>query len=260
MTIKIDVDRYINENFLKSYLTDAPSIALLDIATRLLMKNSRILVTSNTVITSTNYDLINRILHVSFTYNETFDITKKKIKFQPSFSGVNPSIKYFYNSPEAFITLEKTYNKIDTTFYDPSEYESVSKLKYAFLVLLIFFWIISFILIGIGKGNIGMEMMIVYQLAWASLLTQGKLGISYAGLITFGKYTAGYNAVLVQSQSKCMKIVGINLSCDLFNNLNISFFLMVLIAFIFWGLKLLNKILNDREERQFLEKKQKKSM
>lgn len=173
---------------------------------------------------------------------------------------MNPSIKYFYNSPEAFISLEKTYNKIDTTFYDISEYESVNKLKYAFLGLLIIFWIISFILIAIGKGNIGMEMMVVFQLAWASLLTQGNLGISYAGLITFGKYTAGYNAEFVQNYSKCMKIVGINLSCDLFNNLNISFFLMVLIALIFWGLKLLNKILNDRDERKFLEKKNQKRM
>jgi hypothetical protein len=103
-------------------------------------------------------------------------------------------------------------------------------------------------MIAIGKGNVGMEMMVVYQIAYASLLSQSKLEISFVGLLEFGKYTAGYNVELIKNQVKCVNFSAINLSCNLFNNLNISFFLMVFIAVIFWGLKLANKLLNDKAE------------
>ena len=118
----------------------------------------------------------------------------------------------------------------------------------------------SLIMIVIGKGNVAMEMMIVYQIAYVSLLTQDKLEISFAGLLEFGKYTAGYNVDFLISQQNCVNFAAINLSCNLFNNLNVSFFLMVLIAAIFWCLKLANRLLNVRAERLFVENKNKKYM
>lgn len=183
---------------------------------------------------------------MTFSYNSSFDITKKKVRFQPSLSNTNQAVKYFYNSPEAIIGLEKTHNKIDTTYYDFSDYQTANSLKYGFLALLIMFWIMSLTMVVIGKGNVGMEMMIVYQIAYVSLLSQELLEISFAGLLEYGKYTAGYNVEMFADHKKCLNFAAINLGCNLFNNLNISFFLMVLIAVVFWCLKLLNKILNDR--------------
>lgn len=242
-------------------MTSSPSIVIEDVpAARLLTQSIRILASSNTVITFVSYDATNNILHVTFSYNSSFDITKKKVRFQPSLSSTTEYVKYFYNSPEAIISLEKTHNKVDTTYYEPSDYQTANSLKYAFLALLIMFWIMSLIMIMIGKGNVGMEMMMVYQIAYVSLLSQEQLEISFAGLLEYGKYTAGYNVEFLKDQTKCVNFAAINLSCNLFNNLNISFFLMVLIAVVFWGLKLTNKVLNDRAEKEFIENKNKRYM
>ncbi len=66
-------------------------------------------------------------------------------------------------------------------------------MRYAFLIMLGLFWTLSLFFIAIGKGNVGMEMMIIFQLAYASLFSQKKLEISFGGLSEYGKYTAGYN-------------------------------------------------------------------
>jgi hypothetical protein len=105
LSIKIDADSNINDDYLKNYLTDGPSIVIEDIPTRLLIEAKRILASSNTVITAINYDLATKVLQVTFSYNSSFDITKKKIKFQPSMSSANAPVRYFYNSPEAIISL-----------------------------------------------------------------------------------------------------------------------------------------------------------
>ena len=61
------------------------------------------------------------------------------------------------------------------------------------MALVILFWTISFIFIGIGKANIATEMMLVYQMAYVSLLSQENLEIMLGGLALYGKYSAGYN-------------------------------------------------------------------
>lgn len=61
------------------------------------------------------------------------------------------------------------------------------------MALLILFWIAALSFIVINKGNIAMEMIIVYQIAYASLLSQGKLEITFGGLSEIGRYTAGFN-------------------------------------------------------------------
>ena len=213
---------------------------------------------SNTVITAVSYDSSIKVLHVTFSYDSSFDITKKKIRFQPSLSSSSEPVKYFYNSPEAIISLEKTHNKVDTTYYDISDYQRANSLKYAFLTLLILFWFMTLVMVFIGKGNVGMEMMMVYQIAYVSLLSQEKLEISFYGLLEYGKYTAGYNVEFLKDVTKCANYAAINMGCNLFNNLNISFFLMILVAVVFWCLKLANKVLNDRAEKEFLENKTKK--
>ena len=63
---------------------------------------------------------------MTFSYNSSFDITKKKVRFQPSLSSTTEYVKYFYNSPEAIISLEKTHNKVDTTYYEPSDYQTAN--------------------------------------------------------------------------------------------------------------------------------------
>lgn len=76
LTIKIDTSSNVNEAFLTNYLTSSPSIVIEDVpAARLLTKSIRILASSNTVITFVSYDATNNILHVTFSYNSSFDIT-----------------------------------------------------------------------------------------------------------------------------------------------------------------------------------------
>jgi len=64
--------------------------------------------------------------------------------------------KYFYNSPEAIVQLEKAYNKIDTKYYDLNEYNQALSFKYSFLALVSCLWIVSLAFLIIGKGNVAM--------------------------------------------------------------------------------------------------------
>lgn len=156
--------------------------------------------------------------------------------------------------------LEQTYNKIDTKFYDETEYNKAIALKYAFLALIAAIWLVSLVFVIIGKGNVAMETMIVFQLAYVSLLSQEKLEIMLGGLSHYGKYTAGFNIDIVSNQAKCINFAAINMSCSLVNNLNITFVVMFGIVIIFGVLKLINRVLNYRAEKVFIKNKQRKYM
>lgn len=130
---------------------------------------------------------------MNFEYFAEFDITAKRITFINSNSASNDQIRYFFKSPTASVQLLKPFNKIDIKFFDSETYQVAKSLSDGFLVLLILFWIISLVFIGIGKANIAAEIMIVYQVAYVSLLSQENLEIMLGGLSLYGKYTAGFN-------------------------------------------------------------------
>jgi hypothetical protein len=116
------------------------------------------------------------------------------------------------------------------------------------------------IFIGFGKGNVAMEMMIVLQLAYMSLLSQSSLSINFGGLSQYGKYTAGFNTQIEALSGECPNFVSIDLKCSLINNLNVSVILMAFLVILYWSLKLTNKLLNDRGQRIFNEKKHRRYM
>ncbi len=86
-------------------MTGTSSIVLEDVVTRLLQGGSTSTTSQLLKINTLSYNDDTRTLNVKFEYFAEFDITKKKIRFQPSLSTSSNHIKYFFNSPEAIVNL-----------------------------------------------------------------------------------------------------------------------------------------------------------
>lgn len=142
------------------------------------------------------------------------------------------------------------------TFYQVSSYSLSGTLSYVFLVincLNIVFWVVAVML---RKSVIAIEAVLIYQLAYFSVIGQQYVELTIASLAYFGRYSMGLHINIMQTQVSdvvttliCPKLGKIYQQCNAIDNINITFIIATatfLAAIIMLAYKLRQQRLLDQ--------------